>query len=118
MKLVLSHNQEKSVQGKWNLQNVERSERLKNGLKKFLFFFVLGVFSILIPVLHFVLVPLFVVLSVVMGYQGYKMKHRIVTLDCLCANCGKLLKESYLVSSELRFRCENCDGLFFVSEDK
>lgn len=90
-------------------------ERVRNSGKKFIFFFLLALVSVLVPVLHFVLVPVFLILAFVMGYQGFKMSDRIHTKDCLCAHCNQQLKDSYLVGADLRFRCDSCGSQFIVS---
>jgi hypothetical protein len=59
-------------------------ERVKKSIKTFLFFFGLAIISILIPVLHFVLVPLFLILSFFLSYRKYK---ELISLDLTKLSC-------------------------------
>lgn len=97
------------------MEKVEGYERARNAFKKFLLFFVAALASVLVPVLHFVLVPVFMVLSLVMAYQEFRLSHRLVFQDGLCAQCGNALKPHYLMGPDQRFRCDECGGQYFIA---
>lgn len=99
------------------------SERLKKSLKIFLNLFGAAAVSVLIPVLHFFLVPMFLILSVILSYRKFK---EIVSVDLVgvnCPECNTNLK-GYTVGlriddSVVRLSCDQCrKNLTLVFEDR
>lgn len=54
---------------------------------RFLSFLALALVSILIPVFHFVLVPLFLLLAPFLGYKTYKEEVILEALEISCPEC-------------------------------
>ncbi|MGZ5278641.1 MAG: hypothetical protein ACXWC9_01785 [Pseudobdellovibrionaceae bacterium] len=109
MKLILSSDQTKFFQPSAHLIQLSFSERLKVSLKKFVLFFVLAVVSFLIPVLHFFLVPLFLLLSILFAVKAYSAVYRLKLQDaCICIHCQAPIKSEILLGENLRFKCDKC----------
>lgn len=107
-----------NVDGEWvlgedlPLKTLAVNERLKRSLKVFFIFFLMAVLSILIPVLHFVLVPGFLIASVVLSILKYKEIGIIDLSNFSCPSCKKKMHEktiSFKKSDEtLRLFCSEC----------
>lgn len=87
-------------------------DRVKRSLKIFSIFFGAAVFSVLVPVLHFFLVPVFLILSVFLSYRKFKEIISINLLDLNCPGCETKLSSSETTlkknDSVIRLSCESC----------
>ena len=96
-----------------------RQERALKGIKTFFIFFTAAVVSIIIPVLHFVLVPAFLIAAFVMGYLKYKEMGSIDLSNLTCPECHKNLNEKILAFKDEEFsgrlRCYDCRKNIFIS---
>lgn len=88
------------------------NEKIKRSLKSFFLFIGAAILSIFIPVLHFVLVPVFVLTAVVIAFLKFKERafFDLTTLGCpVCKrNLNKGLKGLKKNESTLRLFCEEC----------
>lgn len=117
MKLILSSDQEKWIEPEAELIKLRTDERFKIALQKFALFFALAIASIFIPVFHFVLVPAFLLISVVMGIKAYKIQYRLqIHKECLCVQCQAPLKTEFLLDEQRRLRCGNCFAHYLIEE--
>lgn len=109
MLLTLSSDHSKTISIRAHLVTLSSAIRLKKAFKKMLLCLGLAVFSIFIPVMHFILVPLFLILSLVIGLKVFYNK-RSVQFDetCLCLSCNSPLAPSYPLSDDLKIKCEQC----------
>jgi DNA-directed RNA polymerase subunit RPC12/RpoP len=64
-----------------------QQERTKRSLVRFFSFIALAVASILIPVFHFVLVPLFLILAPFLSYKTYKEEVVLESCSLPCPEC-------------------------------
>lgn len=85
------------------IEKLAKSFRLSRALKFFSLFIGLGVSSIFIPVFHFVLVPSFLMLSIIVSIIQYKKIYRCDLNAVNCPVCLNSFKESYLYSRENSF---------------
>lgn len=87
-------------------------DRFKRSLKTFFIFFGAAIFSVLIPVLHFFLVPVFFILSVFLSYRKFNEIISINLLDLNCPGCETKLSSSETTlkknDSVIRLSCESC----------
>ena len=92
------------------------ADRAKRGLQAFAAFFGLALLSILIPVMHFFLVPLFLFLSVFMGISKYRQNHFVDLTIVHCPKCGKNLneKKTYFKGELLKVYCYKCRSGFRI----
>lgn len=86
------------------------SQRIKRSLKGSGLFFGLAIASVFIPVFHFVLVPLFLILSIVVGFSRFKKINYIDMTNVRCPSCQHPLKESalYFNDEPQRLYCYEC----------
>jgi len=109
MKFILSNDQTKFLQPSAELTQLNKSDRLKQSLRKFALFFVLAIVSIFIPVLHFFLVPLFLFLSILFAVKAYSTMYRLKLQDaCNCIHCQAPIKSEILLGENMRFKCDKC----------
>lgn len=67
-------------------------DRLMNALKKLGLWWLAAIFSVLIPVFHFVTVPLFFGLGIFMGYRDYKSLGLVLRGSTKCPHCQAALQ--------------------------
>ena len=97
-------------------------ERLKRSLKTFFTFFGAATLSVLIPVLHFFLVPIFLILSLYFSYRKFK---EIVSVDLVgikCPECNTNFKDATVGLRRddlvVRLSCDQCrKNLTLIFED-
>ncbi len=77
-------------------------DRIKRSLKIFSIFFGTAILSILIPILHFFLVPLFLGLSVFLSYRKFMEVMSIDLRGITCPGC-----KDNLISGEIALRKKN-----------
>ncbi len=73
------------------LTEYDRNSRLKLALKKLFIYWSLALFFILIPVLHFILVPLFFILGAVIFARQMSQATIISQAQAHCPNCKQEL---------------------------
>lgn len=100
MTLKAETNDFKSVQFTADATIYTSSEKLKHGLKSFFIFFFIAVFCILIPILHFVLVPGFLLFAIYKFIKSQKEVGEIVLAKFNCPNCANLIE---LKNVDLKF---------------
>lgn len=83
--------------------------RAKQALKKLALFWGIALVTVLIPVFHFVSVPLFLGLGIFFGYRSYKSEGRVIEGLTRCPHCNT---EVPLKPAELQWPlteiCQNC----------
>lgn len=100
----------------------QTNERLKRSLKTFGVFFGLAIAAVFIPVLHFFLVPLFLLLSIVFSILKYKEVGMIDLSRFNCPSCHKPLNEKIFAFKEndtsIQRHCYECrkSVLFLLNE--
>jgi hypothetical protein len=92
------------------------AERAMRAAKFFFIFLGLGLFAVLIPVLHFVLVPLFSFAAVGSAVAMTMQKEQVRGCSGECPYCGKAtgLKRA-AGNGEFRDACEHCLQLVYVT---
>lgn len=115
MKLILSTDVSKVITPEAELQTLSQNDRIKLALKKFLILFLSALGAILIPVLHFFLVPLLLVLSFVLAYKAYATRQLLVfKKPCTCIECQTILNSEIKLDESLRVKCQNCLVTYLV----
>ena len=107
--VVSSQSQKPSTHGKIFAEHWEEKDRIRRGMKWAAMFFGFACIAVLIPGLHFILVPSFLIASPIIGYKMYQQDHAI--LGGL-ANCPECQKEITLAASFHRLPvkdvCNHC----------
>lgn len=87
-------------------------ERVVRSAKAFGQFFGVAILCVFVPVFHFVLVPVALIIAVVMGFRKYQETLIIKQSEFLCPGCGKsiLTKQPSLhaANPSLRLFCNSC----------
>lgn len=93
------------------------NDRVKRGVKAFFLYFIAALASVLIPVLHFFLVPLFLFLSVFQGLAQFKQTRSLNLNDEVCPICAKNLDKGmgYFDGDLLRTSCSACRTKLVIS---
>lgn len=71
------------------VQNCSRQELLPKGIKRMLKYWGIALLCILIPGLHFILVPAFFFLGIYLGFQTLKLNYKIIEGSFNCPECQK-----------------------------
>ncbi|OFZ30441.1 MAG: hypothetical protein A2622_08535 [Bdellovibrionales bacterium RIFCSPHIGHO2_01_FULL_40_29] len=84
-------------------------QRTLSALKKVLLFWIFAIASIVVPLLHFILVPGFLIGGVIAFRLHMRNTHYLDNVQFLCPNCGKgnTQKKFYFFSGK-RIRCSHC----------
>ena len=88
-----------NVDGQWHddielpVEIIGYNQRIKNSVKIFLILFVAAALSVLIPVLHFVLVPSLLVASVIMSRIKFQQTGLLDLNEFKCPRCKNAIKE-------------------------
>ena len=93
-----------------DVRTLRVDEKAKEVVKTVGLFLGLALVSILIPVFHFVLVPLFLILTVVFGFRARKKNERLLhETKVTCLACGSPIKlKPTTFEWPLTFRCSKC----------
>lgn len=75
-----------------NVQVYSSGVVLLNVIKKLLLFWGLALFSVFLPVVHFVLVPLFFILGIFFAAKARQIRQEIVSGEIRCPRCLKDVK--------------------------
>jgi len=117
MKIVLLNDRNRFVEMNSQLLEASKKLKLQNGIKKFALFFGLAVVSVFIPVLHFVLVPAFLIVAAASFFYGYKVEFQISNpVLCTCLVCSRPITLPLLVGSNRRVSCSACSAQFRIEE--
>lgn len=115
MRVVLSSDQSKFFDVNTKLDELSIKNRLARAAKIFFLLFIIAVVSVFIPILHFLLVPLFLVLSFFMAFKAYQARYKLnLKTQRLCFNCNKPLSEYFLLTEDLKFKCDGCGSRYIV----
>lgn len=109
MILTALNNAEQTIYIDANLIPKTANSRFISALKKFGLLFLFATGSILIPVAHFVLVPAFLIASIVTFIKEIKIKNiLVVNNEYQCLKCKNKLIMPKSLNSDLRLDCKNC----------
>lgn len=108
--LILANvNDERRSEGFVYIHHFSPPERMTQALKKLGLFWGIALVSVLIPVFHFVLVPLFLILGIFFAHRSYKSEGRILSGETRCPHCQT---EVQVKPAELQWPiseiCQNC----------
>jgi hypothetical protein len=95
--------------GEIMITKLSKNQRMKTAFKKLFFFGGIAIFSVFLPVLHFFLVPLFLILGIVFGVKSYRVDSCLVSGNGSCPHCkeGINFKSNDLVWPIL-VKCHKC----------
>ena len=114
MKLTLSNDLTKTIVITKEVTELSSRTRFTYALKKFFIFFTLAVFSVFIPVMHFFLVPLFLILSIYMFKKTYALRWTLNLSEIRCCQCGGAMGVGYDISENNHLSCKLCFAKYLV----
>ena len=88
--------------------------RVEYALKGASLYFLIALCTIIVPVLHFILVPLFLIISIVIGISRLRKTKSIDLTNTKCPTCSSDLNIRLLYFHEegLVFGCDQCQSQF------
>jgi hypothetical protein len=90
-------------------RDIPRSERVRRAGKMMGIFFLAAFFTLFVPILHFILPPLFLIVGGILSWSTWMETAEILTGEIVCPNCKKVMTLGR--SSEdwpKDHRCEGC----------
>ncbi len=104
--------EDRSSEGQVIRRDFSGSERILRALKVGGILFGAAVLTVFVPVLHFVLVPLFLILSLVFGITTWLAKGEVISGEVNCPSCGaKNVLRKAPESWPKQERCSGCSLL-------
>lgn len=93
-----------------SINHLSQPERFRKAFKTFGIVFAIALVSILVPVFHFVLVPLFLIASFILALRQYNKVYEFKLKGVHCPQCKDDLKEGLLTTKESRLSvyCFTC----------
>ena len=93
------------------LKERTHQERLARAVRSFVTWSLAAGVSLFIPVLHFILVPVFILAAFFMAANALFDVFRIESGEAICARCGALNKiEPQVESYPIHIDCSQCDS--------
>lgn len=100
---------DKTTQANVQIVTLTKGGRLIRGLKALGICWAIAIFCILIPILHFVLVPLFLLIGALMFMQQWGQQYYFVSGSILCPSCQTEIKpKAGAFDWPKREICHNC----------
>lgn len=116
MNLKAVTNDFKEVTFKSELRYFSPKEKFQRGLKNFLIFFFAALFCILIPILHFVLVPAFILFAVYRFIKIQGESGEIPEVVFSCPNCNKIISiKNITLHFPRKEYCPECRSSFKIN---
>lgn len=117
LKVLLKIPSGKTKEGQILLKIFTQNERLRRTLMTLIGFWLLSLFCILIPVAHFLLVPVFFLLSPFLALKKWQQDASIIGGECLCPECSeKIVLGSLTAHWPLTLTCMNCKARVSVEK--
>ncbi|MBO9666398.1 MAG: hypothetical protein J7501_06250 [Bdellovibrio sp.] len=91
------------------IQHFNKAEKTRTAIKKLALFWGIALVSVLIPVFHFVLVPLFFFLGFYFAHRGYKSDGLVLSGATTCPHCQNPVEiKKAQLNWPLSEICQNC----------
>lgn len=90
MEIIVYSQKDKFILQELSVHVFSQKERTRRSLIKLFSWFGIAGVSILIPVFHFILVPLFLLLAPFLALKSYKEQVRLEACSLLCPECRQL----------------------------
>lgn len=99
----------KSSVGEIEIHTWTKQQRLWRALKSLCIFWLFAAISVLIPLLHFILVPVLLLLGPIMAGLAYRRPSRIIRSNLNCPNCDlKIEVLSQSLDWPIQQKCAGC----------
>ncbi len=98
------------------IEPLSLQQRIILGATRFATVVVCAALAILLPVIHFFLVPLLLLLAPWAGYSSYQKHFKITPFDFKCPDCQDTLKvDKKYVNVPIEVSCQNCGSRLKIS---
>jgi phage terminase large subunit GpA-like protein len=97
------------------IEPIQQAKKIKGTLTTFAKAGGCTLLSAFIPILHFVLVPVGLIITATMSYNAYKRKYELKDFEIHCPHCDKKSQMS-IVGKELPLRtfCSHCRNMVYL----
>ncbi len=86
---IVAQSSQKTASGFVRIQTLGPSRRVQNALRQLGLYWGIGLFCVLFPLLHFILVPFFLILGVFLAVRAGVVDRVVVDSSVACPECGK-----------------------------
>lgn len=91
------------------IETFNQAQKTRVAIKKLAIFWGIALVCVLIPVFHFVLVPLFFFLGFFFAYRGYKSEGQVLSGETTCPHCGtKVIVKKAELAWPITEICQGC----------
>lgn len=113
---IANSNFDKIEYGLAEIRNFSPCEILQKSIKQLVMFWGLAIVSVLLPVVHFILVPLFFVMGAYLAVRARKFKQEIISGSVNCPQCKQpvTIKKSPFLEEHTEI-CQNCTSVVKIS---
>jgi hypothetical protein len=115
---IVAQSSQKAASGFARIQTLGPSRRVQNALRQLGLYWGIGLFCVLFPLLHFILVPFFLILGVFLAARAGAVDRAVVDSSIACPECGKPFQlKTALARWPLNEVCQSCRWSFSLSPD-
>lgn len=113
---IANSNFDKIEYGTAEIRSFSPREILQKSIKQLAMFWGLAIVSVLLPVVHFVLVPLFFFMGAYLAIRARKVKQEILSGSVNCPQCKQpvTIKKSPFLDEHTEI-CQNCTSVVKIS---
>lgn len=109
LEVVATMGDERIGPGRVSVREFSANQKMGNALKRLVLFWLAAVVCVFIPVLHFILVPLFLILGVTTFLKTIKVDGKIIKGQVDCPYCKNQMKlKPGLLAWPLKEICQTC----------
>ncbi len=115
---IVAQSSQKTASGFVRIQTLGPSRRVQNALRQLGLYWGIGLFCVLFPLLHFILVPFFLILGVFLAVRAGVVDRVVVDSSVACPECGKPFQlKVALARWPLNEVCQSCRWSFSILPD-
>ncbi len=115
---ITARSSQKRADGFVRIQALAPRERAKNALRQLGLYWGIGLFCVLFPLLHFILVPFFLLLGIFLSARAGLAGERIIEGSLKCPECKKPFElKPTLLRWPLSEVCQDCRWSFTIVPD-
>lgn len=113
---IISDRKASTTAGEIRIQKWNPSERTRRAIQKWGLVWGVGLVCVFLPLLHFILVPLCILIGPFAGYWFYKREKSFLGGTARCPECGKDFSLSKSLKLPMRDVCSECRASVKVEE--
>jgi len=108
-KIIATTNDLRAEYGTAEIRYFNSKDVLLKSLQNLFMFWGLALLSVFLPVVHFILVPLFLILGVFLSVRARKVRGEFISGQVACPRCGTVLTIKHAVFIDrIKEICQNC----------